>query len=34
MGGKDTTGGRAWKHNAIIRLFFSKGNFFDEMVKI
>lgn len=30
MGGKDTTGGRAWKHNAIVRLFFSKGNFFDE----
>lgn len=30
MGGKDTTGGRAWKHNAIIRLFFSKGNFYDE----
>ena len=30
MGGKDTTGGRGWKHNCSLRLFFSKGDFFDD----
>lgn len=33
MGGKDTTGGRAWKHNCSVRLFFSKGDYFDEAGK-
>lgn len=32
-GGKDTPGGRAWKHNAVLRLFFSKGTYFDENLK-
>lgn len=30
MGGKDTTGGRGWKHNCSLRLFFNKGDFFDD----
>lgn len=29
-GGKTTTGGRAWKHNCIIRLQFAKGDYLDE----
>lgn len=30
MGGKDTTGGRGWKHGCSLRLFFSKGDLIDE----
>ena len=29
-GGKTTTGGRAWRHNCILRLQFAKGDFLDE----
>ena len=29
-GGKTTTGGRAWKHNCVIRLQFAKGDYLDE----
>lgn len=29
-GGKTTTGGRAWRHNCIIRLQFAKGDFLDD----
>ena len=29
-GGQTTTGGKAWKHNCILRLQFAKGDFIDE----
>lgn len=29
-GGRITTGGKAWKHNASLRLMFEKGSFIDE----
>lgn len=32
-GGTKTTGGRAWKHNAIMRVEFRQGKYFDEKYK-
>lgn len=32
-GGQTTTGGRAWRHNASVRLEFRRGSYFDEKYK-